>query len=437
VKKIVAFFLTFSVCGTAYSKYDVKSFTLKNGLQVFCIEKKTVPIIFFSVWYKCGSKCDAVSKSGVAHYLEHMAFLTNNMEFGNLLEDAGADKDAFTSINTICFYETVPKEMIKTVLFHEAARMISIDVDDAAFSSEKKAILEERSLSIDNDPGGAKNECLLANVFNRGIGGVPVIGWKHEIKSITKDDLYKFHSKWFAPNNAVLVISGDFDFNQIKTLVEEYFGKIPPKELEEKSEEILTASDFKEISYGSSKNGNYSAIEYIYSVPFVSRKDLRKSIVLDIVIQILNKSAFFVKKMLQNISNTADCVEFSYLNRIFQYDIVKLCMGTSSIDSLHEAEDLWKSLRHKLIHSGISQVELDAMKRKELIALAYRKDDIEKMSNYWGWLLVCGYSPDEIQSIDETIQSISLKECNGLLKEVFSQDPIAISKIVPKGYDRE
>jgi zinc protease len=433
VKKIVLIFVLLFV--ESHAKYNVVEFVLGNGLRVVCIEKKTAPLTFFSIWYKCGSQCDAISKSGVAHYLEHMAFVANKMEFSNFLEDVGAEKNAFTSINVICFYELLPKEHLETVFIHESRRMVSLEIADDYFLSEKGAILEERSMRVDNDPGGASQESSLSNIFNREIGGVGIIGWKHEIESIVKEDLYEFHRKWFAPNNAIIVISGDFDINQIKKLAETYFGKIPPKEFSKISEKTPSTACLKEIKYSSPKNGSLSMAEYIYRTPFSSRENLKKTIALDVAIKVMNHPASLVKKVLKDVLNHATNVAFSYIDRLFQYDVVSLEISSSSIDDLHDAENLWNHLRNKLARTGISKSELDAVKRRELISLAYKKDDLVEMSNHFGWLLMSGYSVDEIQSIDDMIQNVSEKECNDLLGEIFSQNPVAISRVVPEGYD--
>jgi zinc protease len=410
---------------------------LKNGLKVICIEKKTSPIIFFSIWYNCGGKNDAISKSGVAHYLEHMAFCLDKMEFTNFLEDIGARNNAFTHINTICFHETIPKEHIETVFFHESKRMKTISFDKKVFLSEKGAILEERSMRYDNDPDGAAQEAFLSNVFNREIGGIGVIGWRHEIESIQPRDLQDFHDKWFAPNNATIVIAGDFDLEQIKTLIEKYFGSIPSKRIPKKTEKNSRADRFKEVKYGSPKNGSTSSVKYLYRTPFSSKENLRKSIALEVAVRTMNQPAFFIKKTLKDVLNNATSVSFIYIDRLLERDFILLEISARSIDDLRICENMLPSLINKLVKVGVSEKELEDVKRKYLIELAYKKDDIEDMSYYFGWLLICGYSIKEIQLIDDMVQSITKKECDDLIKEVFSQKPFAVLRVEPKGYDRE
>ncbi|MDR0677497.1 MAG: insulinase family protein [Holosporaceae bacterium] len=419
------------------SKTEILNFTLENGLQVVCIEKKNLPIVCFSIWYKCGSKNDERSTSGVAHFLEHMAFMSNKGEFSNFLEDIGAEKNAFTSFNTICFFELISKENIETVLQHESSRMKHLQIDDEIFSSEKKAILEERSRNIDNDVMGINSEVFLANAFNRKAGGIPIIGWKHEIERITKEDLYQFHNKWFAPNNAIIVITGDFDVRHIKGLVEKYFGSVERKEISLEPVKNFTPCCQKEVKYGSPKNGSSAGIEYLYQVPFQLKGNFRKSIALGLAIEAMNQPNFFIKNQLKDIYSYAIETTFTYVRGIFECDVVGFEVGLANIDNISDVVKMWRYLKNRLLKTGILDSELAEVKRKRLLAVAHREDDIWRTSNYFGRLLSSGYSVEEAQSIDKILESITSQECNDVLREVFSFEPFAILKNVPKGYDRE
>ena len=187
MKKLLLF-LFFSIF-TANANFKVDEFSLKNGMKVIMVERKSAPVISLSVWYKCGSKCDMLSKSGVAHFLEHLAFLNHKREFCNYLDKIGAEKNAFTSVNTICFYEIFPKYCFEKVLSFESERMKSLEIEDKVFQNEKKAISEERGMRVDSSNLGKYYEVFLSNIFNRQTGGIEVIGWKHEIESIEIEDL--------------------------------------------------------------------------------------------------------------------------------------------------------------------------------------------------------------------------------------------------------
>lgn len=436
-KVIISILLCFFCVSSTCAKYNITEFSLKNGLRVILLEKKTVPIISFSIWYDCGSNCDAISKSGVAHYLEHMAFCSNKGIFDEFLEGIGAARNAFTSAKTICFYEIVPSENIETVFLHESARLKSIDIDEKKFISEKGAILEERSMRSDSTPYGQAFECLTANMFNRYPGGISIIGWKHEIESIEPKDLINFYDKWFSPNNATIILVGDIDVNHIKNLIEKYFGCIESKKNPERNKKYEKPKCIKEIELTSSKLGSSSDVDYIYFVPQSFRSVFRKNVSLKLATQVISQPNFFAKKALEHSLNKSINLSFEYINGYFQYDIIIASIRCSSANNRIDSEKIWEYLKNKMNNINISKSELDVVKHQEIISMAYKKADIQKISEYFGWMLSSGYSIDEIQSYDETIQSVTTDECVAALKEVFVSYPIGVFRMVPKGYDRD
>lgn len=438
MKKIIISVLFCFICiSDLYARYNITEFLLNNGLRVILLEKKTSPIISFSIWYDCGSMCDAPSKSGVAHYLEHMAFCADKGVFDNFLENIGADRNAFTSTRTICFYEIVPSENIETVFKHEAARLKSIDIDKDKFISEKGAILEERSMRCDSNPPGQAFECLSANIFNRYPGGISIIGWKSEIESIEPQDLVDFYDKWFAPNNATIILAGDINIGHVKNLIEKYFGNIKAKKLPEKNKKYEKPKCIKEIKFSSPKTGSLSSVDYIYFVPYLLSSNFRKNMALKLAVQIINQPNFFAKKALEHSLNKATNLSFEYIKGYFQYDILIVSIVCSSVNNRVDSEKTWEYLKNKMHSLNINKADLDVVKRQELISMAYKNDDIKKISEYLGWMLSFGYSIGEIQSVDETIQSITTEECAEVLKEVLIPHPIGVLRIVPKGYDRD
>ena len=121
----------------------------------------------------------------------------------------------------------------------------------------------------------------------------------------------------------------------------------------------------------------------------------------------------------------------------YQYDILSLNLTGTSVDNLEEAKENWEYFQTKLCKNCITEEELKKIKKKKLISLAYQKEDVEKISNHFGWYLTTGISLKDILSMDEIIQSITVKECNDVLREIFSSEPIFSAEIMPKGYDRD
>lgn len=434
--KRLLFFL-FLFIFSANANYKLDEFTLNNGLRVILIERKSVPIISFSIWYKCGSKCDTPSRSGVAHFLEHLAFLNHKQELSNYLEDIGANKNAFTSLNSMCFYEIFPKDCLEKVLSYESRRMKNLKIEESVFQNEKKAILEVRGMRIDADVSGKYGESFLAQAFNRQIGGISIIGWKHEISSITIEDLQDFYKKWIVPNNATIIAVGDFDKNSIKQLIEKYFGPIPSSDLPKLNYSAQLESIPKLIQSSSVKNGPSSTVEYIFKMPFSTNKNLRKSLAFELALDVIRQPSFFVNSLLKQMNDIATSFAFSYIDNYYQHDCLFVTFETSSIDKLDTVETTWKYLKKKIAQGCIQEADLNKIKKRKLISLAYKKEDIENISNYFGWLIMSGLSTKDILTIDDIIQSITVQECNDVLKEVFSLSPICTMKTFPRGYDRD
>lgn len=417
--------------------YKLDEFTLQNGLRVVMIERKSVPIISFSIWFRCGSKYDAPLKSGCAHFLEHLACENHKRKFSNYLDDIGAEHNAFTSINTVCFYEIFPRECFEKILDFESERMKSLEIEDKVFQNEKKAILEERGRSIDANIQRKYYEVFLSNVFNRQVGGISVIGWKHEIESIEIEDLKDYYKTWIVPNNATIILVGDFDREATKSLIKKYFENIPSKTLPQKSSSTRKMNNKKSIECRSTKTGSLSTIKYTYKVPFLCKNNLRKSIALSLALEILEQPTFFVNGILKQMTDTVSSFGISCTALFYEYDILDVTFATHAIDNLDRIEENWAYFRKKIINGCVNETELQKIKKRKLIALAYKKEDISQISDYFGWNLMCGLSLKDILSIDDLIQSITVKECNDVLKEIFSTSPISVMKTLPKGYDRD
>ena len=434
MKKLL-FFLFFSIF-TVNAEFKADEFSLKNGLKVVMIEKKSVPIVKCSIWFHCGSECDALSKSGEAHFLEHLACENHKREFSSYLDDIGAQNNAFTSINTICFYEIFPKECLEKVLSFESKRTKSLEIEDKVFQNEKKAILEERGMRIDSDDHGKYYEVFSSNVFNRQVGGIYIVGWKHEIESIEIEDLKSYYKTWIVPNNATIILVGDFNKKEAKRLIKKYFEDIPASKLPEKISTFQRTYGRKFIECRSAQTA-LSTIKYTYKVPFLCRNNLRKSLALSLALEVLEQPSFFINGILKQMNNTVFDLGFSYNALYYEYDILNVVFSADAIDNLDKAEKSWSYFRKKILNGCINASDLQKIKKKKLIALAYKKEDINLISDYFGRNLMCGLSLKEILSVDNLIQSITVKECNDVLREVFSTPPIFVMKTLPKGYDRD
>jgi zinc protease len=219
----------------AAQRFGAETFTLGNGLQVVVIPNHRVPAVTQMVWYKVGAADDPRGTSGIAHFLEHLMFKgTKAMapgEFAAKVTATGGRDNAFTTEDCTAYYETVARDKLEMVMRMEADRMTGLVLDDAVVLPERDVILEERRMRIDNEPSALLGEQLTASLFLHSSYRIPTIGWEAEMRKLSTADALAFYGKWYAPNNAILIVAGDTTAAEVRPLAERYFGPLPTRSL--------------------------------------------------------------------------------------------------------------------------------------------------------------------------------------------------------------
>jgi zinc protease len=213
-------------------KLEFTTHTLANGLQVILLEDHTVPVIDLQVWYHVGGKDELPGHTGFAHLFEHLMFKGSAHvgpdEHSRIIESVGGFDNAETGDDVTQFFETFPSNYLERVLWLEADRMGSLNVDEANFESERQVVEEERRVRVDNEPYGSIEEDLRAEAFTvHGYHHLP-IGSIVDLDKATLEEVRQFHDTYYKPNNATLVIVGDFNSAQALAWSAKYFDGIPP-----------------------------------------------------------------------------------------------------------------------------------------------------------------------------------------------------------------
>ena len=212
-----------------------ETFTLENGLQIVVVPNHLAPAVTQMVWYKVGSADETPGKTGLAHYLEHLMFRgTFTMppgEFSKKIAAQGGNDNAFTSYDYTAFHETIASDRLEMAMQMEADRMQNLLITPVTATPELKVVLNERQQRTDNSPEGRFEEKLRHALMPDYPYGVPVIGWKAEIEKLSAADADDFYQHHYAPNNAVVVVSGDVTLDEVKKLAEDTYGKIPKRDV--------------------------------------------------------------------------------------------------------------------------------------------------------------------------------------------------------------
>ncbi|MGE5173521.1 MAG: M16 family metallopeptidase [Betaproteobacteria bacterium] len=225
---LIALCLTSSAFG---QMMKVTEKVLPNGLKVLLKEEHKAPVVTFQIWYKVGSRNEKLGTTGMSHLLEHMMFKGTKKygpkTFSQTVQRNGGNDNAFTGKDYTAYFETFASDRIEISLDLESDRMQNLLIDPKEFKSEREVVKEERRMRTDDDPTSTMVEEMTAAAFIAHPYEWPVIGWMADINNITRDDLYNHYRTYYAPNNATIVVVGDFDTKTLWPKIEKYFGRIP------------------------------------------------------------------------------------------------------------------------------------------------------------------------------------------------------------------
>jgi zinc protease len=210
---------------------EVRELVLDNGLKVLLLEDHKSPAVTFQVWYRVGSRNERDGKSGLAHFLEHMMFKgtprTKPEEYSRIIAKNGGRSNAFTTTDVTVYFATMSRDKIGIQLELEAERMTQALLGETYFEPEKKVIQEERRLRTEDNPASALAEVANAVAYTVHPYRRPVIGWMDDIQNLTRQDLVDYYRTYYAPNNAFIVVTGDFSTEDIVPKIKAAYGKIP------------------------------------------------------------------------------------------------------------------------------------------------------------------------------------------------------------------
>src|SRR5918999_595204 len=205
--------------------------TLANGLQVVFLEDHSTPIVHAEIWYHVGSKNERPGRTGFAHLFEHMMFKgSKNVEpegHPSWISSIGGQSNAYTNEDATVFWQTFPAQYLPLVLWLEADRMATLRIDEKVFKTEREVVKEERRMRVENQPYGRLNEIIYDQAFSVHPYKHPTIGSMKDLEAASIDDVREFFRTYYVPNNATLVLVGDFDKQEALGLVNQYFGRIP------------------------------------------------------------------------------------------------------------------------------------------------------------------------------------------------------------------
>lgn len=210
----------------------ITTFSLENGLTGVVIEDHRAPVVTHMVWYRVGAADEPRGESGIAHFLEHLMFKGTDTippgRFSKIVAENGGQDNAFTSYDYTAYFQRISKDRLGMVMSMEADRMTGLRLTAQDVATERDVVLEERSTRTDNDPQSLFFEQMQAALYFNHPYGTPVIGWRKEIEKLSLEQAMSFYKRFYAPDNAILVVAGDVTPDEVETLAEQHYGALKP-----------------------------------------------------------------------------------------------------------------------------------------------------------------------------------------------------------------
>jgi zinc protease len=420
---VAAFISTYAFsAGIALAQTTVTSerpdnFTLGNGLQVVVIQDHRTPVVTQMVWYKVGSADETPGKSGLAHFLEHLMFKGTARhpvgEFSQTVLKIGGNENAFTSNDYTGYFQRVPREKLPLMMEFEADRMTGLILKDENVLPERDVVLEEYNMRVANNPEARLNEQIMAALYLNHPYQRPVIGWHQEIEKLDRDDALAFYRRFYAPNNAILVIAGDTDAKEVRPLVEQTFGKIEPQpsiparrirpqEPEQVAPRTVTLAD---------PHVEQPAVKRYYLVPSATTAAAGESTALDVLAQLMGGgSNSYLYRALVVDKPLAVAASAAYQGTALDPSQFSISASPKPGVEFSQIEQVVDGVIADIQKNPIRAEDLERVKTQLIAEAIYAQDNQATMARWYGGALTTGLSIEDIGSWPDRIRAVTAEQ---------------------------
>ena len=394
----------------------VADYKLSNGLELVVIPDHRAPVVTHMIWYKVGAADEVAGHSGLAHFLEHLMFKGTAKhpagEFSQVVARLGGQENAFTTSDYTGYFQRVPSADLATVMAFEADRMTGLQLTDEVVLPEREVILEEQNQRVGNNPRARLSEQIAAALYLNSPYGRPVIGWRHEMEQLTRDDAIGFYRRFYGPNDAVVVIAGDVAPEAALKLAEDTYGKVAPRasiaprirpqEPKPVAARTLTLADprvempvlqrdYLVPSFHTAKPGQSEALEVLAHVLGAgSNSRLYRALVVDQKIAVA-AGAWYE-------SSALDDSRFGVFGS--PKDGVTLPQLETAIDGVIA----------EVATKGITAEELDRTRTRLIADAVYAHDSQASMARWYGSALTTGATVDDVTHWPDRIRKVTAEQ---------------------------
>ena len=416
-----------------------ESFSLDNGLQVVVLPDHRAPVVTQMVWYKAGSADEVAGTSGIAHFLEHLMFKGTKANkagvFSNAVSDIGGEENAFTSYDYTAYYQQVPSSSLEQMMTLEADRMENLVLSDEAVLPERDVILEERRQRTDNDPGAQLQEAMNAALYQNSHYGIPVIGWRHEMEKLSREDAIAWYNKFYTPNNATLIVAGDVTTDEVRSLAEKTFGKVK-RRAEPGDRAALRATEPEPLAARTvtltDARVTQPTMQRSYLAPSDTTAPPGEAEALDVLADVLGSGTtsrlYRALVVDQGIAAGVGAYNSSGALKEGEFGVYGTPRGTADIGKVEASIDAEIA---KLLKDGITPAELERAKNRVRKAVIYERDSQTALARRYGAAISTGRTIADVDSYPERIEKVTVDSVNAVARKYLQPKRSVTGYLLP------
>lgn len=417
--------------GTGYAQTsgDVTSFTLDNGMDVVVLEDHRSPAVVHMVWYRTGAADEPEGKSGIAHFLEHLMFKETETresgEFSRIVEENGGDDNAFTSWDYTAYFQRVAADRLPLMMEFEADRMANLRLNPDEVETERSVILEERAQRTDSNPGALFNEEFRQLAYPSHPYGIPVIGWRTEMETLSREDALAFYETYYAPNNAILVVAGDVTPEEVRRLAQTHYGALASAELPARARIEDTALPQDQRFEFADERVAQPYVMRSYRAPERDHGAQEGAAALSLLAEILGgaPSTSVLGRALQFDTQRSVFATAYYSGLSLDDTQFTLINMPSAGVTLAEAEADLDQVIAEFLERGIDPNQFERIKFLYEASDIYARDNASGLARLYGMALTSGLEVEDVQNWPDVIAATTMDDVMEAARALFADAP--------------
>lgn len=417
--------------------YSPVHYSLDNGLKVVICENPMASSVAVGVAYNYGSCDDPEHLVGLAHFLEHMMFKGSKKfpkgEFDKRIMQWGGELNAWTWYDQTLYHEVVPAERLEDVLDMEADRMCFLSFDEKEVISERDVVFQERLMRLENSPFGPAWEAYLKGCFWYHPYQVPTIGYPQHIKAYNYDNVREAYNKWYAPNNATLIISGRIlDLDTVKKMIKKYFGHLKKKNIPQRQRPV--EPNHQGITHHiTQENKRNSLILLEWNYACFNHRTAEKPIDYYVAVVLAHMIGAQTKELYKTLveeKKLALSVECTYQGHLLDPYLFTIHASLPTNGDVKNVESIIHHYLSHLLKEGVNADELYKSKRDLISGIVFAKDGVMNAVDLFAHVSM-GWSIEDIDAEAKFLKKVTLEDVNRVLRIILSQKPVCRLDLYP------